>query len=530
MPAKFTRSVLLLIPIALSTPGLAFGDDITEAASKIDEVLSAHWKTESVVPAEPANDSEFLRRVYLDIAGRIPLVSETREFLKDTRADKRHRAIEKLLASPNYVTNFANIWTKALIPEAQGDQLLRQQLPTFDAWARQKLADDVRYDEMVREILSMPLSQEQIAASLQRADDPTPRAFYVAKELKAENLASSASRMFLGVRIDCAQCHDHPMDKWTQNDFWGFAAFFAGVSPAGGNFNAFNTQIQVNDVKRSLKIPDSEKVMQATFLDGQIPDWESDSETRAVLADWVTSPQNPYFSRMAVNRVWGHMFGTGLVDPVDDFSDENPPMFPELLDLLAEQLIANDFNIKAIIRIIASTKTYQLTSRRSHASQDQPQQFARIVPKGLSPEQLFDSVAAATGFYQPFRIGNQLQIQNPNARTEFLEEFNNQADSVVERETTILQALSMMNGSFISNATDPAQSQTLAAVIDAPFMTNEDRIETLYLATLCRKPTKSEQSKLTKYLTSGGPQKDSTRALSDVFWALLNSSEFLFNH
>ena len=511
--------------------GKSEDDGVQDIAKKIDTILEQRWKKEEVVPAQMSSDAEFLRRASLDIAGRIPLVSETRQFLKDDSPDKRRKAVERLLASPTYVTNFANVWTKALIPEATADPQLAFLLPSFDAWVRKQLADDVRYDEMVHEILTMPLSQQQITESLQRQGDPTPLAFYQAKQVKAENLASAASRMFLGVRIDCAQCHDHPMDKWTQDDFWGFAAFFAGVQPRGDAANAFNLQLDVDESRRSLPIPDTDKVVEASYLGGGVPIWSDGLGSREALAAWVTAPRNPYFSKMAVNRVWGHLFGSGLVEPVDDFSEENPPLFPELLELLANQLVDNQFDVKSIIRSITATKAYQLTSRMSHESQDQPEMFSRMQPKGLTPEQLFDSVASATGFYQPFNLQNRAFVmQNPDARTLFLEQFNNQEESVIERETTILQALSMMNGSFIADATDPAQSRTLAAVVDFPLMSTSDRVETLFLAALCRKPTKAESEGLTKYVDSGGPKKDSKQAIADVFWALLNSSEFLFNH
>ena len=295
--------------------------------------------------------------------------------------------------------------------------------------------------------------------------------------------------------------------------------------------NAFNLQLDVDESRRSLPIPDTDKVVEASYLGGGVPIWSDGLGSREALAAWVTAPRNPYFSKMAVNRVWGHLFGSGLVEPVDDFSEENPPLFPELLELLANQLVDNQFDVKSIIRSITATKAYQLTSRMSHESQDQPEMFSRMQPKGLTPEQLFDSVASATGFYQPFNLQNRAFVmQNPDARTLFLEQFNNQEESVIERETTILQALSMMNGSFIADATDPAQSRTLAAVVDFPLMSTSDRVETLFLAALCRKPTKAESEGLTKYVDSGGPKKDSKQAIADVFWALLNSSEFLFNH
>jgi hypothetical protein len=228
--------------------------------------------------------------------------------------------------------------------------------------------------------------------------------------------------------------------------------------------------------------------------------------------------------------MWEHFFGIGLVDPVDDFTGENLPSHPELLAELARQFIAHDYDLKYLIRVLTATKAYQLTSAVSHNTQQNPRLFARMAVKALTPEQLFDSLAQATGYYEL----NRAQVFDPFAansvRSEFLEAFANSTDSRTEQQTTILQALALMNGQFIADATSLEKSTTLAAVADFPLMTTPERVEALYLATLVRPPRPAELERMVQYVEAGGPAKDSKRALGDLLWALLNSSEFLLNH
>ncbi len=228
--------------------------------------------------------------------------------------------------------------------------------------------------------------------------------------------------------------------------------------------------------------------------------------------------------------MWAQFFGRGIVNPVDDFADNNPPSHPEALELLAAQLVAHDFDLKFLIRTITATDVYQRTSRQTHASQADPSAFARSALRGMTPEQFFDSLAEAVGFYQPYRSENPFVLQTDTPRSRFLELFRDDAESPMDRETTILQALAMMNGRFIADATSLDDSQTLKAIAEFPLMADEDRLQTLFLATLTRLPTPQEQQRFGDYLKAGGPTGDTSAALSDVFWALLNSSEFLLNH
>lgn len=490
-------------------------DSVTALAARIDHHISARWQADKIEPAPLTDDAEFLRRTYLNIAGKIPRVSEVREFMKNPSPDKRRELVDRLLEQPAYIVNFTNLWRELLIPEAESDQQLRFGVPAFDAWLRQKLTEDVRYDELVRELITTqpPIGNQQRIPNPSGRITPTPIAFFAAKQNKAENLAAGISRSFLGVRLECAQCHDHPFAKWEQKDFWQFAAFFS----ADGE-------------KTKVAIPDTKEFVEATFLAGEKYQPKSGVTVRQELARWLTSRENPYFARATVNRLWYHFFGRGIVDPVDDFDSENPPSHPKLLDELATNFADQDFDVKFLIRAITASKTYQLTSRQTHESQSEPQLFARMAVKGLTTEQLFDSLAEATGFFESNAARNSFAIDNNSERAKFRELFRNETGGPADTQSTILQALALMNGEFVETATSLDRSTTLAAVLESPFLDTKARVQTLYLAALAREPDAHELTHMVRYVESGGTKNDPKTAIGDVFWALLNSSEFILNH
>jgi hypothetical protein len=533
-------------PAAWAAPGetgAASDKDVAALAAKIDQSLAAGWEANKVQPAAPASDAEFVRRVYLDLAGRIPSAAEVRQFLDDKRSDKRQRLVVQLLDGPRYVTHFTNVWRALLLPETTSSLQVQLLAGGFETWLRTKLQQNTSYDAMVRELLTAPMGngggRNPFGGPQNGA--PSPVAFYLAKDVKPENLAAAASRLFLGVKIECAQCHNHPFAEWKREQFWSFAAFFAGLQRQGqGDFVAAGRETAD---RRELAIPGTERVVQAAFLDGQQPKWKSDTSARATLADWMTSKDNPYFARAAVNRTWGYFFGTGIVDPVDEMvGGEHTPSHPELLDELARQFADHDFDLKFLIRAITSSRAYQLSSVTTHKSQEDPQQFARMPLRGLSAEQLFDSIAQATGYQEPNNGNPRLKFGNQGVRGRFLTQFSNQSDKATEVQTSILQALSMMNGQVTAAATDLERSETLSALLDAPFMDTTERVETLYLVTLARKPTPRELSRMVTYVEGGGSageapeansadkEKHYNQALADVFWVLLNSGEFFLNH
>jgi hypothetical protein len=518
------------------------GRDAQTLAAEIDRHIAKRWSEHKVEPAAVADDAEFLRRVHLDIAGRIPSAEEARTFLADKRQDRRARLVEKLLGGTRYVGHFTNVWRALLLPEAGNNFQVRLQQGTFEAWLRKQVAQNVGHDKLVRELLTarIPTVGGNPLAALTGFTDPSPMTYYLAKEFKPENLAAGTARVFLGVSVECAQCHNHPFAEWKKEQFWGLAAFFSGIESQ--RLMDFLVPSRDNTTRHELTMPGTEKVIQARFLDGAEPEWKSSSGARATLADWITSPSNPYFSRATVNRMWAYFFGTGLVEPVDEMVGGNSTCsHPELLDLLAKEFAANRFDIKYLIRAITATRAYQLSSEASNRSQDNLTMFAKMPLRALTPEQLFDSVAMATG-YRDSGGGDDLLSGllggNRSARSEFLTRFAS-SEKAVEAQTSILQALSLMNGKVIAAATTLENSETLAAIADAPFLTTAERIEALYIATLARKPVTRELERAVRFVQDAvkaskpkenGKREAYSNALADVFWALLNSPEFVLNH
>ncbi len=551
------RSRFVLLGLAVLGLGLAWGrlaadptpaprkeaataEEVLDAqalAARIDRHINARLAERGVKPAAPASDAEFLRRVYLDLTGRIPRVADARAFLEDKSPDKRRRLVERLLESPQYVAHLGATWTTIILPKS--NQQFQNFAFAFKPWIEKQVREDVPYDKMVRELLATPLPFGPTAPRgvvLQRVGAQggpvNPFAYYQANELKPENLASNTSRVFLGVRLECAQCHDHPFTSWKRKQFWEYAAFFAGVQPQRRVPVQGRVQPQTpNPNARTIKIPNTEKVVEARFLGGAIPAFQDGVNSRVTLADWVTSASNPYFARTGANRVWSHLFGIGVADPVDDEpTDENPVSHPELLADLTRQFVAHKFDVKYLIRAITASQAYQRTSAVTDAAQaEQPRLFARMPLRGMTPEQLFDSLAQATGYRDNITGPVQIRFNPAVPRAQFLAKFASQ-ERRTETQTSILQALSLMNGKFVADATSLERSTTLAAVVDAPFMDTARRIETLYLATLTRLPRPEELARMVAHVEAGGARGDRNAALGDVFWVLLNSSEFILNH
>lgn len=495
-----------------------------QLSTLIDERIEARLSAEQVEPAAIADDAEYFRRVWLHLAGTIPPVSEVRRFLADDSPDKRDRIVDELLSRPSFVRQFITFWRRAWLPEADTDVLVQARVPALENWLRQQLLAERRYDELVRDLLTVPIPKTAAAGAGRMNDTENgPLAFFLAKEAKPENLAASASRAFLGVRLDCAQCHDHPFDNWKRDQFWSFAAFFAGLE-RGDNDQPSQAGLlhEITD-RHDLPIPDTDRIVGAAYLDGTEPKWKSRGG-RQLLADWITAPKNPYFAKAAVNRLWGHLFGIGIIDPVDDFSPANAASHPELLEELAKAFIAQEYDVKFLLRAIIGSQAYQRTSRQPR-NETSLQLFAHMPVQGLSPEQLVRSLAPI--------VGTEIPNATPNPQFAFVPPdeistiFTRPGESPTQRQTTILQALTLMNGRATATALDVENGSLLAAVIDFPAMTVAERIETLYLATLSRPPRVEESSRLERYVAAAA---EARAAYGDILWALLNSTEFGCNH
>jgi hypothetical protein len=501
------RTVLPTLAALLATTAAGADDrDVKALAGRIDEHVAARWRERQVKPAEPADDAAYLRRVCLDLVGQVPTVTEVRDFLDDPAADKRLRLVERLLQTDAHAGHFANDWRGTLLPAnavafgGAGGPL--------DAWLQRQLHDNAGYDTIARAVLTAGPT------------DPALGGFFQANQNKPEDLAGAASRIFLGVRIECAQCHDHPFARWKKQQFWEFAAFFSGLPRQGQ---------PPGERRGELTIPGTRKVVQARLLVGDTPPFKGDP--REALADWVVTADNPFFARAAVNRLWAHFFGVGLADPVDSLGEENPPSHPELLDELARAFAAHKFDARFLIRAITASKTYGLSSAVSAAGQDDPRLFARASVRGLTGEQLYDSLAVVTGKGMPLdRAGGPaVPSAGPGGRAEFVALFTDR-ERPIDSQTSILQALHLMNGKTTAAAASLQENRLLRTLAAAARRTSAQRVEELFLLTLARKPRLEESERFAKYVESGGARGDRARALADVFWVLINSSEFGLNH
>lgn len=514
-------------------------DRADELASLIDKHLAKDWEARGIVPAEPADDAEFCRRVYLDVLGRAPKASEARAFLDDTDGAKRTKLVEKLLVMPAHANYFAAVTRAQWLPQTATNFQLTQFGIQFEQWLQRRYRDNTPADEVVRRILTVKVTvnnQNQNFRFVQ-GDGSDPEnfqlaGFYSANEGKPDAVGSAVSRLFLGMKLECAQCHDHPFAPYTKEQFWQFAAFFAELNPLTGPRPNFVGPIRPQSDRNTIGIPASDRKATATFFDGTSPDWSLEKTPREELAAWLTTAKNPYFAPNMANRVWAHFFGIGIVDPVDEPGENNPASHPELLADLGKAFAEGGFDNRMLIRAITRTKAYGLTSKMTHPGQADPRRFAKMNLKGLTPAQLFDSLVSATGFREPAGFRNQANFgfaQPGNPRSQFLVRFAN-TERTTETNTTILQALMLMNGQFIGDQTDLAKSEVLAAIADMPGWDTKQRVTNLFLTAFSRNPTPDELDKFASYVDRGGAKGDKKQALADVFWVLLNSPEFLFNH
>lgn len=519
--------VSLLVCFLAVLPAIAAGParpDPEVLAAEIDRLIAEKLHAQRVEPVPRADDATFFRRIHLALAGRIPMPAEVRAFLADTRPDKRARAVERLLHSAAFANHLTTSWRGWLLPEAVTNQEIAGTVPAFEAWLHRRIRSGMPIDRLVTELLTFPLDGRQAmgrAAPVDDADGATgPLAFYTAKEGKPENLAAATARVFLGVHLECAQCHNHPFARWSREQFWGLAAFYGGVERSQGG------GLRELPGRRELLIPNSDRAVPATFLDDREPEWQYKKSPRATLAAWLTASENPFFARAMANRLWWWVFGVGLVDPVDDFHDSNPPSHPKLLDVLARGLVDAGFDVRFVLRAICLSETFGRASLVREPERQDVRLFAHFPLQALSPEQLFDSLAVVLGV--PLEGPGGAYLQRGGARRQFQETFA-VSDRPTAGPTTILQALTLMNGDLVGGATGTNAGRTLAAVVDLPGLAPAERVEALYLAVLGRPPQPHELARVLRHVERGDAATVKAR-YGDVLWALLNSVEFRTNH
>jgi len=491
----------------------------------IDELAYAHFKRLGLFPSEGCTDAEFLRRASLDTLGILPTAEEARAFLADTDPRKREQAIERLLAHPAYADYWANKWADLLRPNP--DHAGIKSVYVLDQWLRESFRANRPYDQFVREIVTTEGNTHRFGPAVVYRDKREPAA-----------LTQTFSQLFLGVRLECAKCHHHPNEKWGQDDFYRFAAFFGPLKRKGAGISApisAGNETFYFAPGRSVKHPVTGEVMEPQPPDGPKAKVSDDVDPRGALADWMTDPKNPFFARAAANRVWAAFFGRGIVDPVDDFRISNPPSNPALLDALGEELVRQKFDLKALMRTILNSHLYQLSATPNEFNRGDTRNFSRSYRRRLPAEVLADAVADVTGVPDKYSGlppgGRAMQAWTYKVESQTMDAFgrpNSSTDCPCERDTrpSIVQSLHLMNSKGLQTklTSDTGRVQKLATAKLSP----EQIVTELYLACYARQPSEAEM----KIALGAFSAKDATprTATEDVLWALLNSAEFVFNH
>jgi hypothetical protein len=478
--------------------------DAAALARLVDDYIDKRLRVEQIPASPRTEDTAFLRRAYLDIHGVIPTLDQARAFMDSAAPGRRARLVDELLASPRYGAHFADIWTHHLYPAPANNRIKPEALTR---WLEQGFQTKT-WDRLAHDLVTAVGSQEQNGAVT-----------YMLKgrfTLSVTEMTDLTSRYFLGVRLNCVQCHHHPCAAWKQSDYWGMASFFTQIQRLKSVI-AFTT-IEENNVD-PRKLPEAALLREPKFLGGKLLKAAPEQSLRKALADWMIAKDNPFFARAMVNRTWGHFFGRGLVHPVDDMHDGNPPSHPELLDALTEQFKANGFDLKYLCRAICQSETYQRTSKPIAGNVKDDKLFSRMLIKVLTPEQLFDSLVLATG-----NAGNRGPGGKPtnNARAEFVSFFRGDDEiNPTYYSRGIPQALRLMNsGQFLG-----PRSTT---IIMKAGLTPAQAVEQLYWRVLSRGPSADESKRMLKYLEQPGGERQ--QLYSEIAWALLNSSEFSLNH
>jgi hypothetical protein len=483
--------VLLGVGLAPANPG----ESPAELAAWIDARLEAAWRAKGLSPRPQSGDDVFLRRAYLELTGTIPSVAEARDFLDSTSEGKRERLVRSLLDDKRFAEHYAGLWARTLAPAGNTRGPL-------EAYLRGEFRKNTPFDQMAREVLTAK-------GDATRAG---PASFYFAVGNTPERVAEAVARGLLGVRLGCAQCHNHPFTSWKREHFWGLAAFFAGAATAPG---------QVNDVFTTKITPmNGTREYEAKFLEGPAPQFTEGRPPRAVLADWLVTPKNRFFAANVVNRVWQDLCGSGLVASIDDLDTVDAAERGHILDELAAKFAANGFDLRWLVEGICLSKAYQQAS----AASIDPGSAQRPV-RTLAPDQVFAALDQALSLKKGRTLSPRYTPEGRNLMAR-LEEAR--GSTPTDFKGGIPQALLLMNGPFVSRATTLEDSQTLRAVVEAPFLKEVEKLDTLFLAAYSRMPRPEERERLLKVVRARPDDREATRqAYANIFWALLNSPEFI---
>lgn len=486
----------------------------------VDAFVFDKLKKLRIPPAQLCSDEVFVRRAYVDVLGTIPSAEETVSFLSDTDPDKRAKLIDKLLERPEFSELWAMKWAEVLRVAEIPNVLDRKGMFRYNDWLRQAIMSNTPMDKLVRELLGA-----------EGGNFTNPAANFYVIEQDPLVIAENVSQVFLGIQLKCAQCHNHPFERWTMNDYYSFAAFFAQVGRKPSSdpresiiFNRGSGEVQHLNTKQN---------MAPKFLGGAVPDLQG-RDRRAVLAEWITSPDNPWFAKNIANRVWAHFLGAGIIDPPDDVRVTNPPTNPKLLEELGAKMIAYNYDLRRLVRDICTSYTYQMSTQPREPENNDARNFSHARVRRLTSEQMLDAIVKVTGTDVKFAnlpLGSRaVQVAGGNSGVYFLEVFGRPLRETVctcERrgEPNLAQSLHLINGDTINGAIK-GQGGLLDKLLAAE--TPPDQIiDKLYMAAVSRTPTEEEKAQLNTYV---GSAENKREALEDVFWSMLNSKEFVFNH
>ncbi|MBI5757487.1 MAG: DUF1553 domain-containing protein [Planctomycetales bacterium] len=497
------------------------------AASSFDRLLLRQWRRLGVVPSAPADDATFLRRVTIDICGSLPTSDEVVEYLADTRSDKRARLIDRLLERPEYASYIALKWADILQNRGAGYSTSKQRAGTtlFAAWIRDSIAANKPYDQFVSEILTASGSQNE-----------NPPALWYRTVRKSPEYVESVAQAFLGVRVQCAQCHHHPTERWSQSDYFGLAAVFSRVGRKGGFADAEVPTDEIIFLKERGEVvhPRTGAILRPRPLGGTEFSLGLHDDPRSSLASWMTSADNPFFARTMVNRLWAHFLGRGIVHPIDDARSTNPPSNPELLDALAQDFVASGFDVKHLIRVITSSHAYRLEAAPHAGNAGDTQTFARFYPRRVTAEVLLDGVSQVLDVPTNFPgvpVGTRAtELPDENVTAHFLDVFGRPARmSACECERVdapaLTQALELVNSAEIQRKlTDKAGYAQRLSTSDK---SHADLAAEAILRVLARRPRPEELKAAVDFLES---EPDRAEACRSLLWSLLATNEFLFNH
>lgn len=510
--------------VSWADPSEATDVSASVVARRIDERVLAPQ-------ASFVDDATYLRRVTLDVTGRVPTVSEVYAFLEESSSSRRATAIERLMRSGVYYRSMATFWRRAWVPQADTREFGGVTDP-FEAWLATRLRDGARYDELATEVLTQdPTGKSSIVAG--------PKGFYDANQAKPENLAASGARGFLGLNLDCAQCHDHPHARWTRQQFWQTAAFFTAASASTGD----------SGLPR-ITIPDTEIQCEPVLLTKSeiaLPSSPDSVALRQTFVRWMREDGDRLMAKNAVNRLWSHFFGEAIVEPLDDLSRAEFQTGPraELLAELAELFIASGYDLDMMIKGIVSSQAYRLVAAAPAQAEGVPSErspeataaygsapvtedrfvLTSVPVRGLSGEQLFDSLRVAAGL--PMDRTDVAIAGRANLRDAFAAEFHVERTHGAERSIT--QALTLMNGSFVDSLTTADGNPLLASLLASPFLTPEDQIDTVFVAVFGRH-AKAPELETVRERFAASPELSPEARLGGLFWALVNSAEFCTNH